>query len=491
MFLKRTIPTCGVVAAGVSGLPRATSGTAMRSGVGMEVMPSVAVLPNVSGQRRWMLQRVDASTFETEVLQSRQAVCMVYYIPGNGVCETHLDMVQRLTAELNACSNSVWLKSVAIDGDKNVNLASAFSVERSKLPTTFFAMEASIVDKVVGPVPEDRLRSILLKFKEYYQSQTGTDLSLPNAEAATQTVSTSTGRAEGLLGRDGVPTQVLVNKVADSLVGPDSIMLPKETEHLGALKASLQRCKKQAFDELAELHKKLGMDRRRLAEKELETSWFGSSQYRCAAMASALEAVFLGKIYAYIGQLAEKNVTEAWTATANDFRNIMSDNHVKRLMSVVEINVVRGRCRERLGGILPEFTLNAGMGVRSAEDRDSSLLTQPKKETMVLTPLPEDDVDGRTFYENVLRWCDLVDSRTVPARFPAEVDDMFEQLRIHRPLAQREKGQLATDAAEGEIKGEMQLRVSILKNCIVGCLQLFPDDPLSRTARSRLTSMMY
>ena len=455
--------------------------------VGSSMMMTPTV---VSHQRRTMLQKVDASTFETEVLQSRQAVCVVYYIPGKGECETHLDMVKRLTTELNQSSNSTWLKSVCIDGDKNVNLASAFSVERNKLPTTFFAMDASIVDKVVGPVPEERLRSILTKFKDYYQTQTGTDLALPNTDTNAARPGGS-GRGDGMLAAEGVSTQVLVNKVADSLIGPDCIMLPKETEHLGALKTSLQRCKKQAFTELGDLHKKLGMDRRRLSEKELETNWFGSSQYRCAAMASSLEAVFLGKIYAYIGQLAEKNVTEAWTATTNDFRNVMSDNHIKRLLSVVEINVARGRSRERLGGVLPEFTLNAGMGVRSEQDKDSSLLTQPKKDSMALTPLPEEDTQGREFYENVLRWCDLIDSRIVPVSFPAEVEVMFAELKMYRPLAQKEKGTMGGGGGDGEIKGEMQLRVSILKNCIIGCVQLFPEDPSALSARSRLTSMMY
>ena len=421
-------------------------------------------------QMRGIVQRVDAATFESEVLQSQQAICLVYHIP-NSACGAYLQQVDKLSDEANNACSASWLKTCSVDGDQNKNLASAFSVERAKLPVTFFVMHGTIVDKVNGAISDDRLRSIFDKFKGYYENQTGVDLTA-GMGASADSIPIRSAPQSSLT--DGASTQVLINKLVDSLVGVNCIMLPKEMEQMDGLKKSLQHTKKQSYKELADLHKSLGMDQKRLSEEDLTKKYYKSTQLMCAALSSALEALFLARIYAYVGRLAERNVTEAVTAISNDFRQTMGDNNMKRLMSVVDINLTRGYCREKLGGTLPAWAMNGGMGVASDEDT----LLPMTAETRQLDPIAQDDKASEAFFHQVLKWCDVADGRIPPNEFPSEdVEDMFAMMKQMPSSLRRDE--------------EVRRRFNCIKSCLVGVVQLFPDDQQSRAARSRLTSLVY
>ncbi|PWU99847.1 hypothetical protein C4B63_8g198 [Trypanosoma cruzi] len=139
--------------------------------------------------------KTDASSFESEVIQSQQAICLVYYRPDSSSCNAYLTHAERLVSRLNreisdtdkkdGCdgekeksvpAQKAWLKLCTINADENRNLASAFSVERAKLPVTYFIMQGTIIDKVTGHVVESRLEGILRKFLEHYKQQMNVEL---------------------------------------------------------------------------------------------------------------------------------------------------------------------------------------------------------------------------------------------------------------------------------------------------------------------------
>lgn len=426
---------------------------------------------SLSNSVRRIVHRVDASSFESEVLQSQQAICLVYHIP-NSACNAYLQQVDKLSDEANNACTASWLKSCSVDGDQNKNLASAFSVERAKLPVTFFVMHGTIIDKVTGAVSDGRLRSIFDKFKGYYQVQTGVDLTAGKGASADNIPLRSAPQSSLT---EGASTQLLINKLVDSLVGINCIQLPKEMEQMDGLKKSIQHLKKQAYTELAELHKQLGMDQKRLSDEELSKNYYKSTQLMCAAMASALEALFLARIFGYVGRLAEKNVTDAVTSIQTDFRQTLGDNNMKRLLSVIELNLTRGYCREKLGGTLPHWAMNGGMGVGQNEETLQPMTPEARQ----ADPIAKDDTASEAFFHQVLRWCDVADGRISPTHFPsAEVEDMFQVLKkMPAPLIRRDE--------------DLRRRFNCVKSAIVGVIQLFPEDQLSRAARSRLTSMIY
>lgn len=402
---------------------------------------------------RSIVHYIDAKDFETEVLQSQEAVCLIFHIPQNSACQQQVKFCDTTAEILNKEAGSSWLKVCAVDGDKNRNLASALSVQRSKLPTALFLLNATIVDRVSGNVPEQRMEAILRKFLDHFHTMQGkylNDKSTPLAAAATADLTS------------GAPTAFLQSKIFSSLVGPDMIKLPEEANQMEGIKKLIQQTKEQAYRELQDLHKSIGMDVRRLSNDELRAQYFSNEVFKSAAALAALEALFLARVYGSVGQLDVKVVQNALAAVKREFEMAQSDPVVRRVISLVEVNIVRGRYREELPKIQSR--------IAGAEGADVAVM--------------QDDL---AFMDSIVRWIDVVDSRKVfadpdpsgnCADFPAQVmEEMFAAFRVNVIAAKKDE-RAARRAADARV-------------LIMALMQLFPKDPQSIAARSRLSSMMF
>ncbi|ORC87540.1 uncharacterized protein TM35_000211460 [Trypanosoma theileri] len=421
---------------------------------------------------RSMVYKTDAASFESEVIQSQQAICLVYYRPDSSSCNAYLTHAERLVNRLNEETNQtkntnednnnnnssnsnesstrkLWLKLCTINADENRNLASAFSVERAKLPVTYFIMQGTIIDKVTGHIIESRLEGILRKFLEHYQKQMNVDL-ISGGGSSNQQNPLPAAATTDLL--HGASTQYLQNRIMDSLVGPERIRLPEESEQLDGLRKTIQQAKKKAYDELQDLRRELGMDVRRLSEMDMTKRYYHSSQFTALAVLSALEALFLARVHATIGDIAAENVVFALNAIQRDFSPILGDPSVRRLISLCEVLLVR-----------------------------AEILLQERK----LQSLGENE-NVEKYFSRMQYWIDeLVDARVVPERFPSEdVEEMFRLLKSN--LAE-----VRGRSSQEEVVNESTNRVRQVKTCLLGVLQLYHNDPKSQEARSRLSSLLY
>ncbi|RNF18013.1 uncharacterized protein Tco025E_04672 [Trypanosoma conorhini] len=436
--------------------------------------------------RRGVAYKTDAASFESEVIQSQQAICLVYHRPDSSSCNAYLAHAERLVNRLNkevsgtgnetggdgdtqasAPTQKAWLKLCTINADENRNLASAFSVERAKLPVTYFIMQGTIIDKVTGHVVESRLEGILRKFLDHYQQQLNVDLMRGGAPER-QNPLPAAATADLL---HGASTQYLQNRIMDALVGPEHIRLPEESEQIDGLRKTIQQAKKKAFDELQELRKELGMDVRRLSETELHTRYHRSSQYMAFAVLSALEALFLARVHASIGNIAAENIVFALNAMQRDLSPALADPTVRRLISLCEVLLVRG-----------EVVLQQRRHQQQREEEQGQEAAGA-------------DAAASAYAARMLHWIDdVVDTRVVAEQFPSdEVEAMFALLKSNLLQSRRQ----ASPAEEGEVKAkakeetESARRVRQLKTCLLGVLQLYHADRKSQDARSRLSSLLY
>nr|CCC91229.1 conserved hypothetical protein [Trypanosoma congolense IL3000] len=411
---------------------------------------------------RCVAYKTNASSFESEVIQSQQAICLVYYRPDSSSCNAYLAHAERLVDRLNeeACgvgreepetpTQRAWLKLCTINADENRNLASAFSVERAKLPVTYFIMQGTIVDKVTGHLVESRLESILRKFLEHYQQQLNVNLIGPCSKQ--QNPLPAAASADLL---HGASTQFLQNRIMAALVGPESIRLPQESEKLDGLRKTIQQAKKKTFEELQELRRELGVDVRRLEEVQMVEKYYKSSQYISAALLSVLEALFLARVHSTIGNISADNVVFALNAVQRDFEPALGDANVRRLISLSQALLLRGEL----------------------------LLEQQKNASQV-----DSETEAESHVAKMLRWIDqLIDARVVPEQYPTEeVEEMFSLLKIY--VAQTRQPQ-CVDKTGAE--GLSAKRVQQMKTCLLGVLQLFHADAKSQEARLRLSSLLY
>ncbi|KAG5501893.1 hypothetical protein JKF63_04163 [Porcisia hertigi] len=524
----------------------------------------------------------NASNFESEVLHSQQAICLVYYIP-NGNCFAYLKAAEKLVDSINAqttglevsasASNSSsgsgttkvslseltveadgaqmseavegsgvgaaphtlspaavaaasaactpnlkkveWLKLCTINADENRNLASAFSVERAKLPITYFVMQGTIVDKVVGHVAEARLNSILIKFLEHYQKEVNVDL-LARQNKASRTSGASASPLPSAATVDllsGTSTSFLQDKIMNALVGADMIQLPEEAEKLDGLRRTLQEAKKKAHTELQELHKQLGMNVRRLTDAEMQAHYFNSPQFHGLGVLCALEALYLARSHATLGDVARTNVVWARHAVQKDFEAIQGDPALRRVLALVDVNLVRGELRT--GAMLAVQDANRIGGTLVAINAKDSSSVQHRD---ALREMEAFIVTQKQYCMDMLRIIDAsIDSRTVDgSEFPsAVVDQLFallkDNLKLSRtrlPHSSCSADPGATDASriENSMKNLLdgksldttekrvltaQSRVPQVRTLIMSLLQLYPTDPKSQDARSRLASLLY
>lgn len=485
--------------------------------------------------RRFLYHRVTSTNFEQEVLQSQQAICLVYHIE-NSNCNVYLRNTEKLVDELNEATTlvqeksgsekqndkdkemkerHVWLKLCVINADENRNLASAFSVERAKLPITYFIMQGTIIDKVVGHVKETRLHSILYKFLEHYQKEMNVDLLVARgkesaADAGGKSTPLAAATTADLL--SGASTEYIINSLTSSLTGPDMIRLPEESEKLDGIRKTIQEAKRKAHKELVELRREIGLDMRNLSDTELHTNYYRAAQFIAMASVSALETLFLARCYAAIGDIARKNVVWARKALSSDFEAALGKATMRNLIALIDTNLVKGDLRVTSIGaqkLLSNFIV-------TDESMDSKDQANTSGSSTII-PFLEEYVEYTQRMERQIN--EHIDTRSLEVAFPVSfAEELFDWVKKSRKLIGTHRG--ASDGmgssqglswildltAAGQMDHrpndasltpeEMMTRIAEeqfwqAKTVITSLVQLHIADPKAHAARSRLASLIY
>ncbi|CCW70141.1 unnamed protein product [Phytomonas sp. Hart1] len=478
----------------------------------------------LSHAARFLQYETSAANFDTQVLQSEQAICLVYYIR-NTSCSTFLRHAEELVAALNAETStkdekpepsnphdplsapstkppSEWLKLCTINADENRNLASAFSVERAKLPVSYFIMHGTIIDKVVGPIAPARLHAILGKFLVHYQSEMNVDLLARGSRASLA----SGGRAPPFPAAasadllDSAATTFLNDQNFAALVGAGRIALPDDAPLLDGLRKTLQQTKKKAHRELLELHRELGMDIRRLSELEHHARYFQSAPFLAMALSAALEGLFLARCYADLGDIAKSNVVWAQQAIQKEFEPVLGEAKMRRILVLINANLVKGEIRLALA-----THASSPPGSSSCSDLRESVEGEPHNNNDPEGRLTNPPQEEKAIWEaNAADLRELlavidhhVDSRTVGEGFP---DDVVETLLTK--LKDDVKWSKVSGSSPSSSSSSLELlksltrrlateRVEHTKTVLTCIINLFASDPKGPTARSRLSSILY
>lgn len=489
----------------------------------------------------------NAANFDSEVLHSQQAICLVFYIPGNNSCTAYLDMAEELVDTLNAeatpatetskqpqsTPKTSWIKLCLINADQNRNLASAFSVERARLPCTYFIMQGTIIDKVTGSMAKARLQRILLKFLEHYQAELHVDLLSRRRQAGANggtgedgeggTSPLPTAAAIDLLG--GTSTAYLQQQAMQALLGSNMIRLPEEAAHLDGLRKTLQQAKKKAYEELADLYRQLGIGVRRLSEAEMQAHYYQSPQLKAMAALCALETLFLARCFAVLGDVPRQNVEWAKRAAQTEYAAAQSDPAVRRVMALVEVNLVKGELRaaaltasqdaNRLSSVLVVMEEGESQQQRQPSDAlsPSSLAGRPGHVAAMRSMAALVQLQSAYCREMLSLIDDHVDSRAPEGgAFPAAVaDQLFCLLKENMKLSKQRCSGASSDASPSrDADAEMlnllegreiditpkqvrmaEARVQQLRAVITALLQMYASDPGSHPARARLSSLVY
>ncbi|CCW65137.1 unnamed protein product [Phytomonas sp. EM1] len=490
---------------------------------------SANVFP-LSHTARFVQYATNAANFETQVLQSQQAICLVYYIR-NTNCSAYLRQTEELVDEINSeiSGNTSdhqeetpsqgeggketnetlsthegktkkpqeWLKLCTINADENRNLASAFSVERSKLPITYFIMQGTIIDKVIGHIAATRLRGILHKFIEHYQKEMNVDLLARTNKEAFKSGGLSnpipSAATADLL--DSASTSFMQEKILSALAGVDMIRLPEEANLLDGIRKTLQQAKKKAHRELQDLHQELGMGIRRLSDTELHARYYKSAPFLAMAVISTLEALFLARSYAALGDIAKQNVIWAKQSIQREFEPVLGDAKVRRLLALVDANLVKGDLRLAIATTtkkLHELQTSSSILPKNNEGKEAEAplrdSLQAEKELLE---------ESMAYFSELMEVIDQhVDTRAVGGGFPdAIVEKLLAKLKEDVKLSKLSSGNTESSESASTLKNRTRQlaeeRVSHTKTILTCLISLFASDPKGPATRSRLFSILY
>lgn len=462
-----------------------------------------ALFPVRGCQRRGVHHTVSASNFEQSVLQSEQAICLVFYVE-NSNCRAYMRHAEKLADNLNKSTSLnkdgktdeqsyIWLKFCLCNADENRNLASVFSVERAKLPVTYFVMQGTIIDKAVGHVKEPRLESILLKFLEHYQKEMNVNLLVARGKESASNGQGSplpAAPAKDLLG--GATTEYIVQSLMSSLTGSEMIRLPEESEKMDGIRRTIQEAKKKAHNEILELRREIGMDIRNLSQQDLAVKYYRSPQFSAFGAISALEALFLARSYAAIGDIARKNVAWARKALQSDFEEIFTLKNMRLLVALIDANLVLGDLR---------------FGTAASQRFLDSTEPNTKNDDAELREALTSYIQFGLRMTEQINEC--IDSRSHDLSFPASFSDYL--FGIIKQCKSKTSGKLSTrrnvddSAAErlllllrgDEISSKEVISVveeeqfNMCKTIITCLIQLYPSDTKSLDSRARLASLVY
>ncbi|EPY32810.1 hypothetical protein STCU_02631 [Strigomonas culicis] len=421
-----------------------------------------------------------------------------------------------------------FLKLCFINADENRNLASAFSVERAKLPVTYFIMQSTIIDKVTGAVSPKRIEAILYKFLEHYQKELHVDLlQKRNAE------SLQGERGEAADGSDfrsplpsatpadlvkGASTNFLIEKIFNALVGSERIRLPEQAEQLDGLKKTLQQAKQKAHDELQRLFKELGLDMRRWSEAELTAHYYKNPVFIAMGVLTALEGLFLARSYAALGDIDLKNVQWARNDLMKNFEPVLGEKKIKLCVALLDANVVKGQLRT--AALLAGQDANRLASTLAAMEADQPDHSAPEQQQIAeLQDMAAFIESQRAHCVQALQLIDehidtphLLMEEAETDSFPqATMQGLFEQLqslmRQRRQLqaAAAPKSATTTATASDLVAADaaplidttakrlhlIQQREDHTKTLITCIIQIYSQHPQSHVARSRFASLLY
>lgn len=431
---------------------------------------------------RLIAHQTTAANFEQEVLQSQQAICLVYYID-NANCRVYLQNAEEEVNGLNGGdSGKEWLKLCTINADENRNLASAFSVERAKLPATYFIMQGTIIDKLVGHVKAARLSGILHKFMEHYQKELNVDLLGARAKDRPEAPLASAAPSDLV---STASTSHIIRSLTASLSGADQIRLPEESSKMDGLRKTIQEAKRKAHSELSELQRSIGMDLKQLPDSVLQSQYYKTNQFVAMASLSCLEALYLARAYDAIGDVSRKNVTWARASIQADFEPALATPSIRRLMSLIDAILVKGDLHLSRASV--ELLLNRG-------DSLDAELTSVSQHYMAFSERV------RTGIEEHIDSRDVQAAGSFPTAFVSALFEDFKTLKPHRKLAKDGSSysgpwvapqageELCTDTAIQRISDDVRWQC---KTTLIAVLQLYASDPQSQDWRSRLASLLF
>jgi len=101
-----------------------------------------------------MVQEIDDSNFDMEVLQSSEPVLVDFWAPWCGPCQQIAPLVEELAGE-----NQGSAKVTKINVDKAPNSAQSYGV--SSIPTLMVFKNGEVVDRFVGVQPKTRLQEAI------------------------------------------------------------------------------------------------------------------------------------------------------------------------------------------------------------------------------------------------------------------------------------------------------------------------------------------
>lgn len=390
---------------------------------------------------------VTASNFEQIVMQSQLAMCLTYHVD-NTRCRQYLSRIEESVNEVNIRVRHRWLSLMTCDADRNPTLAGAFSIERVKLPITFFVYSGTIIDKVNGAVPKERLNSILLRFMEYYQEQKGVELEdhgfVQGAKVENITEAVSAQEYEG--------------KLEWMLLSKERIWSnPKE------LHSIVDKGMIQAGKDLRELQDQVGLNVKKIDPSELFASYYSKPAYLAAAKMAFFRALI--HVIDTENLSTSKNLQDVIKVvkdTINEFKHGMARPTVRAVACVAQLRLAERQAKEQLMSIP-----NAKM--TKAETSDETCV-----KSLELLP----------------KWVQKIDTPGgLDGEFPQDtMDEMLVQYRQISMSVRKLSKQYKDDA---ELIEQVKLLQLLVGDCIRATLQLFPDDQRCNVARSRFAAMMH
>ena len=423
---------------------------------------------------------VTASSFEQVVMQSQLAMCLTYHVD-NTRCRTFLPRIEETVNEMNIRCRHRWLSLMLVDADRNPSLAGAFSVERVKLPITYFVFSGTIIDQVNGAVPKERLQAILARFMEYYQEQKGVDL-IDHGFA-------QSAKAEAIT--EALSTQELEGKLEWTLLSKE-----RDWSNHAAVKDLVTKATAAADKDLRELQDAVGMNVKRIDPADL----FGCYYSKPAYIASARVA-FFGALAAVVDPgVAADDAAALLRKSLADYKHGMARPAVRFAACVAQLRLAERTAAQLLGAAAAQTrddASNNGSGADAAAAEESCAAA----------------------LADVAKWVRAVDA-------PGGLDGLFPQDTVNEMLASYRQLGLAVRragkpagggaaaaaaaaaavdssatsaappatpnaAASAAAVAHAKATQAVVGDCIRATLQLFPEDAKCNVARSRFSAMMH
>jgi hypothetical protein len=448
----------------------------------------------VLGQYRFAATVATAGTFDTEVLQSMSALCVVFHTHSRA-CKAHIAELEATADRVNAASNYTWLKVVTVDSDRNSNLASAFSVERRKVPMTFFVCSGTIIDKVSGKdLPSERLQKIITRFRDYFQKTRGVELEDHGAFSG--------AKSEKLT--EGATTDSLETRILEQLVGATQADA-RTAEGRAALQTDvlplLTKARAQALKELEEVRTTVGVDVKRLDELQLTKLYYSSTQYVAAAHLAALEALLAARIATGVQHAIEhgENTPPAWPTTID-----AAVRRAEAQLDELKQKFPRATAHPTIRRIAATVDL-AVSRIYASQQRDA---LAPAVTALAAAPTPESAVPPvKAVYDaarHIIVAVDAVDTRAPQPGLPTDrvelllndVKALMGAVRTVRKAAEEAAAATVPNAGgaatgDGIDQPALQAAIKLTKRALVAALAMYSDDPHADKLRARATSLLY